>query len=279
MDRNYLQVCFEAFEEVTEKKYGTRFDLRAVENSVAALRNKRPLTYEDLRDFESPDKWSFQKFWVFPPEHHVTRELKRQKFNFWRLPNHEKELIASLLDVFKSIELVSVILRFIRPEHYGIISPPVERILDVRRVGDAVETYLNYLSDLRAVARHYHFDRLADADMALWVLHERCFGSVLDGGTQKAYANDLFILALRAKNLIAHFLPDSSHYPQVAHALLETNRELAAQIAGIAFERMVRQRVPRGNDAKEKKTGDWRRKRLTVFDRDRHLPLQFRAFA
>jgi len=52
-------------------------------------------------------------------------------------------LVAALLEVFKSVELVSIILRFVKPEHYGIISPPVERVLDVQRGSDAVETYLN----------------------------------------------------------------------------------------------------------------------------------------
>lgn len=241
---HYLHTCFAAFRDVTEKKYGTAFDLPAIEASVSPLRNRKPLTYEDLRDFESPSHWWFQKYWVFPPEHHVTAELKRRKFNFWRLPKEEAPLISSLLDVFKSVDLVSIVLRFVRPEHYGILSPPVERVLDVRRGSDAVETYLNYIKDLRAVAQHHGFRRAADADMALWVLHERCFGDLRDDAIQRAYADDLFILRLRAKNLMAHFLRDSS-YPQLAHSLFPTNLELAAQIAGIAFERMVRQREPR----------------------------------
>lgn len=65
---HYLHTCFAAFRDVTEKKYGTPFDLPAIEASVAALRNQKPLTYDDLRDFESPRHWWFQKYWVFPPE-------------------------------------------------------------------------------------------------------------------------------------------------------------------------------------------------------------------
>ncbi|MSO83339.1 MAG: hypothetical protein EXQ53_08605 [Acidobacteria bacterium] len=37
-----------------------------------------------------------------------------------------------LLRVFKSVEAVSVILRFIWPEHYGILSAPVEHLLGTR---------------------------------------------------------------------------------------------------------------------------------------------------
>lgn len=255
MNRNYLSDCLEVFKEVTKKKYGTAQDLAAIELAVAPLRNRRPLTYDDLREFESPRNWEFKTWWVFPPEHHVTAELKKShQFNFWRLPENEQTLIRSLLDVFKSIELVSIILRFVRPEKYGIISPPVERILDVRRGGNAVETYLNYIKDLRAIAEHYGFKRVADADMALWVLHERCFGCAPDEVTRKEYANDLFMREVRAKNLMEQFLADST-FAQLARSLLRTNLAHAGLFAAIAFEQMVRGRVPRrrGWDDKELK--------------------------
>lgn len=237
---HYLHRCFAAFREVTEKKYGTPFDLAAIEETVVVLRSRKLLRYDDLQGFESPAHWWFQKYWVFPPERHVILELERRTFNFWLLPKGEAQLVASLIEVFKSIELVSIILRFVRPEHYGILSPPVERVLAVRRGSNAVETYLNYLRDLRLVTRAYGFQRAADADMALWVLHERCFGDLRDDGIARAYADDRFMLRLRAKNLIAHFLTESS-YAQLAYSLLPTNPDLAAQVAGIAFERMVRQ--------------------------------------
>jgi hypothetical protein len=189
----------------------------------------------------------FQTHWILPPEDHVSRALKYQSFDFRRLPNEEANLIASLLAVFKSIELVSIILRFVKPEHYGIISPPVEKILDVQRGRGAVKTYLNYLRDLRNVRRYYHFERTADADMGLWVLHER-FSSKPDDPIWRSYETDPFMLRLRAKNLMDHFLTNVP-YPDLANSLVETNLKLAAQLAGIAFERMVRRYVPR--DRKE----------------------------
>jgi Domain of unknown function (DUF4145) len=169
--------------------------------------------------------------------------LKDRSFDFRRLPKEEEDLIASLLGVFKSIELVSIILRFVRPKCYGIISPPVEKILDVRRESGAAKTYLNYLRDLREVRRQYHFERTADADMALWVLHER-FSSVPDNPIWRAYETDTFMLRLRAKNLMAHFRSRVSD-PELANALLDTDRKLAAQIAGVAFERKVRRQAAR----------------------------------
>lgn len=146
---------------------------------------------------------------------------------------------------------MSIILRFVRPEHYGIISPPVERILEVRRGSNAVGTYLNYIGDLRKIKEHYHFERVADADMALWVLHERCFGSTLDEATRKEYRNDSFIRELQAKNLMEHFLADST-YAQLARSLLGTDHKFAGQLGGIAFEQMVWGRVPRNKDWNDK---------------------------
>jgi hypothetical protein len=108
--------CFEAFEEVSKEKYCTAQDLAAIEFAVAPLRNRRALTYRDLKDFESPRNWEFKTWWVFPPEQHLTPELQSREFNFQNLPEDEEGVIASLLQVFKSIELVSIILRFVRPE-------------------------------------------------------------------------------------------------------------------------------------------------------------------
>ena len=206
------------------------------------LRDKELLSYSDLVRLESPNHWWFEKFWVFPPEHQISQHLKRRKFNFWTLPKKESEVIASLYEVFRSIELVSIILRFMKPEMYGIISPPVERVLDVRRGSGAKETYINYLEDLRRIKAHYGFSRVADADMALWVVHEKCYGEPRDPEITKAYHSDSFLMELRAKNLMDHFF-DQYTYADLARALSRFRPKLAAQIGGIAFEQMVRERA------------------------------------
>jgi hypothetical protein len=79
--------------------------------------------------------------------------------------------------------------------------------------------------------------------MALWVLHEQ-FASDAAGAVWRAYETDPFMLRLRAKNLMAHFLSRVS-YPELAYGLAEIHPKLAAQIAGIAFERKVRQQAAR----------------------------------
>ena len=187
-----------------------------------AERAQLALPDRDLAYFVAREHWWFEKFWVFPPEETVTPALARVKFDFWNLPRNQERELGKLLDVFKSIELVSIILRFVKPAAYGIISPPVERVLDVRRGSDALETYRNYLDDLREIQRHYRFARAADADMALWVLHERCFGTLRDAETAAAYAGDRFMLRLRAKNLVGHLLAGRS-YAAFADALEASN--------------------------------------------------------
>jgi hypothetical protein len=235
----YLQACLSAFSEVSEKKYGRPFNFRAIEISVGHLRGKKPLTYTDLQYFESSEHWWFKDYWAFPPQDRIVSALKDRRFNFWQLPKKETQTLLDLLDAFKSIELVSIILRFVRPEHYGIISPPVERVLDVRRGSDAGETYLNYTGDLRNIRKAYSLPRVADVDMALWVLHERCFGTLQDSEIKGLYFNDLFMLRLRAKNLVGP-LSQLSH-SQLAQALENVHPDLAGLIACYRFEILIRE--------------------------------------
>jgi len=236
---HYLKACFAAFQEVSRAKYGTPFDLPAIERTVAPLRSLRTLTYQDLQYFEAKEHWWFERFWVFPPEHRITPALEKRTFDLWNLPKNEAEVIPELLDVFKSIELVSIILRFVKPEAYGIISPPVERVLDVRRGSDAVETYRNYLTDLREIARVCAFGRTAHADMALWVLHERCFGEHRDPEVERAWRTDPLFLRLRAKNLVLPLAELS--YPKLAEALHHVKPDLATLVACQALEALIRE--------------------------------------
>jgi hypothetical protein len=238
--KDILKKCIEEYGDISEKKYEMRFDLKAIEEAVRKrkLRSKRTLTYADLQFFEAREHWWFEKFWVFPPAETITSALKAKTFNFWNLPKNEHEIIADLLDVFKSIELVSIILRFINPTYYGIISPPVERVLDVRRGSDAVETYLNYVRNLREIAEHFGFKQAADIDVALWILHEKCFGQFRDREIELAYKNDPVFLRIRAKNLVLP-LANLSRV-RLAEALPREMQDIAALITCKEFEKQIR---------------------------------------
>ena len=47
------------------------------------------------------------------------------------LREREEHIVDQLLGIFRHIEPVSVVMRFIKPDDYGILSYPVEKILEV----------------------------------------------------------------------------------------------------------------------------------------------------
>ena len=236
---NYLRRCLQEFPEICRLKYGVVFDLASVEEKVKHLRRRTPLTYADLRYFESPEHWWFQRFWVFPPREQIEPALQKEMFDFWNLPDsHEAETIRRLLHIFKSIELVSIILRFIRPEHYSIYSSPIQHMLDMRHGRDLVETYMAYLDNLREIKKHHRFDRVADLDMALWVLHEKCYGRYRSQETIDAYRDDDFMLQLRVSNLVAPLAALSE--AKLAKALIAAKPDVASLIACHYFEKLLR---------------------------------------
>jgi hypothetical protein len=235
---SYLQKCLHEFPAMCRLKYGVEFDFASVEKKAAHLRCRTPLTCADLKIFESTADW-FQRFWVFPPRDRIEPALAKEEFDFWNLPgSNEEETIRKLLYIFKSIELASIILRFIRPEHYSIYSAPIQHMLDIRHGKDLVETYSAYLGNIREIKKHYGFARVADVDMALWVLHEKCFGRFQDPEFSQAYRADEFMLRLRVNNLVAPLVEFSE--AKLARALLVVKPDMAVVIACHYFEILIR---------------------------------------
>ncbi len=250
MPDHYLARCLKQFEEVSRTKYdGKSFNLEAIEDDVRTLRQaRRKLRVSDLESFRNKDHWWFERYWVLPSSADVDLHLKDKTFDFHQLSKNnedthkERAVISDLLSAFRSIELVSIILRFIRPESFGILSPPVERVLDVRRGSDAIETYINYLRDLRKIRDHYEgLPRAADADKALWVLHEKCFPEPPEDPAMKhEYERDAFMQRLRAANLVAPL--EGLSLPRLAEALETVRNDLAGLVGCYAFEDGVRRR-------------------------------------
>ena len=149
-----------------------------------------------------------------------------------------------------------MVLRFVLPKHYGIVSPPVEKILGIgpkRRQNDRYRQYVDSLRKLRCCRK---FQTAAEVDMALWALQV----GVLDGGLLKrhgehggkaaeidrAFKKDVRLRQLRARNLIKPLFGELSKL-QLAEALLPTDKEIAAQLAGIEFEQLIRRRSERNS--------------------------------
>ena len=253
MAKHYLQVCLEQFPDVSKQRWerGRTFDLEAIEEKVKDLQTKEVSVselHERFSDYLNNDKfWWFSQYWLFPSLEYLSQKDKEQTFRFPERPreienkNEEKELIQNLLKAFRQIELVSIMLRFICPESFGILSPPVEHVLNLRRGTNAVATYRNYLKDIRKIRDSYALHTAAKTDMALWVLEHRCYGelNLKNGNIKEEFQKDEFMLQLRAKNLAEAFTDLT--WAQLAIALYNVKNDLAAVVGSYALEKNVKE--------------------------------------
>lgn len=237
-----LQACLLDFKKTGFNRHDKDPDLHAIELAGEGLREKYPVTFEDIRKLLNTAKnhWWFAEYWDVPRNEDESLALQ---FPFCDLDKeNEGKAIQELLNDFKHIELVSIVLRFVRPDQYGILSPPVQRILNVSWGSDAVETYVNYLQNLRKIREKVGFSRVADADMALWVLHAKVFGGEPGGREfREYYDNDDDLLKLRAENIMGPFqkLP----LLPLAKAMESKQSDLAAVTACYLLEIALREKA------------------------------------
>ena len=261
---DYLHDCLALHGQLAEIRYGRGQNLFEIENEIAGVRSRRKLAYGDVEAIRNSRIWNADKFGYWPSRSEVESALESQEWKFQALPDGEDTAIEKLLAVFHQIELVSVILRFAAPEHYGIMSPPVEKVLGIGPFRRHSEKYRAYLKNLREIrdAKDY-FRSAAEVDMALWVLQV----GVLDGGLlqrrslsdkdceylreeceslRRGFENDSKLREIRVGNLARQFFVDDGNAVcrlsrvALSEALLLTDFVLAGQIAGIEFERILR---------------------------------------
>jgi hypothetical protein len=134
----------------------------------------RHLPYRMIKKLTRREHWNFDEFWMIPGWWRYRKHIRQTRGLFRDLPENERYAISVLYGIFKNIEVVSIILRFIDPDNYGIISPPVRCALGMKARDNYVDEHLDYLSALRMYALEYGFERAADADVALWALVEKC---------------------------------------------------------------------------------------------------------
>ena len=255
---DYLHYCLALHGELTEIRYGRLQNLFKIEDEIANVRSCRQLTYDDVEAIRNSKTWNADQFGYWPSRSEVESALESKEWKFQALPDGEDEAIEELLAVFHQIELVSVILRFAVPEHYGIMSPPVERVLGIGPFRRHSEKYRAYLKNLREIRDAKDFRSAAGVDMALWVLQI----GVLDDdllkrsrpgedfeSLRRGFANDSKLREIRVGNLARQFLSDDENAVcrlsrvALSEALLPTDFVLAGQIAGIEFERILRERT------------------------------------
>lgn len=237
-----LEACLHDFKKTGFSRHGKNPDLPAIELAGEELREKYPITFEDVRKLLNIAKehWWFAEYWDLPHNEEGSLALP---FRFCDLEEeNEKQAIQELLNDLKHIELASIVLRFVRPDQYGILSPPVQRILNVGWGSDAAETYVNYLYNLREIRKKIGFSRAADVDMALWVLHAKVFGGEPGGREfREYYDNDEDILKIRAENILGPF--QKIPLLPLAKAMERKQSNLAAVAACYLFEIAVREKA------------------------------------
>ena len=239
---DYLHVCAARHRELMEKLTGKPQDLDAIERAVAGVRSKRGLTYATVQAIvESPNFAAGRRFWTWPSRADIEAGLHGQEIDLWNLPKNERVLLKKLRGVFKTFEAVSVILRFLVPVHYGILSTPVEHLLGIQPSAESIDRYLNYVKDLRTIRDKRKLETAARVDQALWTLQIGVYGGRLDDveDLKKAHAKDALLRSIRVKNLADALFEPMSRL-DLAESLIPHRLELAGQLAALEFERAVR---------------------------------------
>jgi len=205
---NYLQDCLNDFERVSKRRFGDECDLDKIERRVACLRSGKVSLVELIAKFKEcseEERW-MRAYWLLPPVDDLSEHEKSRTFSFHQFSGkHERKKIQELLDMVRQIELVSLILRFIRPDEYGILTPPVASILRLPSADNAVDTYRDYLRNIRKIRDHgvYGFGSAAEVDKALWVLSQKCAdGEFKEPKIRRAFEGDDFMLRLRTGNMV-----------------------------------------------------------------------------
>jgi len=143
--------------------------MNAIVRKFKHVRRENSLSQGDLMLLRDAEEWDYKKFW---PDPAAIVSLRKPIEGCFMLGCEGRErAVRMLYERFQHIEVVSIVLRFVDPENYGIISPPVEKFLALQPQDNHVKYYLTYLDALKEISCYYERPKkLADVDMALWCL-------------------------------------------------------------------------------------------------------------
>ena len=248
---DYLRRCLELFGSVTEIRYGKRQRLEEVEREVESRLAVDAELWDVVYTIYNTPHFDAG---VFGPLHvdQIEADLKQSADGKWQeLPDHK--LIDVLYGAFRQIEPVSVVMRFVYPRRFGIMSSPVSTLVCVRPKR-AKAMYWAYVDSLREIGHFYGFERAADVEMALWALQvgvlEKRLPAEQRAPLKDEYENDRQLPRLVTRNLTKQLFSENGEL-DVAEALLDTKPALAGAIAGIEFEQLVNKRVGDGGEGVE----------------------------
>ena len=227
------------FEEVGIHKYGGTLDFSSLEGIMEPIRKgKEEFSLKHIKAVEKD--FDFLKWWKMPEV--SVEELEKLKGIFFDLKAKDSEVIEKLFEIFKNIEIVSIFLRLINPYSYGILSAPVENILNVRGPSQ-VTRYLNYLDNLTELKEEYEFERIADVDMALWalacILNERWLKSKYTEIVESFSLEINRVKKIAIRNALLEIEREELRYLEMAELFLEIDVEISGFLAGKKLELLV----------------------------------------
>jgi len=168
------------FRDVSKKRYKKAVDFSSLNGELSKLRTGGCLSYEHLKMIADPNIWPFENWWRWPDRRQIRADLKKTKDLFIGLDGlsdiheerieEEKRIFNILYSIFKHIELVSIILRFIDEENFAIYSPPVVHAVNSERGDSYTGEYINYLREIRKYKSIYGLEKAAYVDMFFWAI-------------------------------------------------------------------------------------------------------------
>ncbi len=242
-----LKKLFYMFPRISEKALG-KPNLSGLEAEFKALaRGEEEFSikhFEILKDVNQK-YWRFLYWWSIPELDDKDIDKLKKYFSFPR-PDTET-MVKEVCKILKNVEVCSCLLRFVDPVKYGILSPPVENLLNITGKTNP-EKYLNYLEALEKLKHEYNFSRNADVDMALWTLSHilnspelRYSDKEIQSIVDAYYAKPNLIKRIAARNALKQLLErKEEEYLNIADMFVENDHTISAFIAGREIERWLR---------------------------------------
>ncbi len=122
---NYLQDCLALLPKMTYALFGQEYDMDRIVTKLKNVGRKDTLSQDDLMLLRDATEWDYKKFW---PDPSAMVSLRKPIEGCFKLGWEGRETaVRRLYERFQHIEVVSIVLRFVDPKNYGIISPPVKK--------------------------------------------------------------------------------------------------------------------------------------------------------
>src|ERR1019366_517263 len=225
-----LKFYLDGFAEVCKQKFGRTYTFRALEKKFEPLcTGNRWLAAKDVLNIFDPTATPFGLYWPRPNEKELDQILKKSRLVLGPSPVDSRELVRRALGVLQSIGMVSLVLRFVHPDRYGVFSTPIMNLLQVHRPR-TIDLYIAYCDELRAWKEHFRLESVAETETALWTYHELVAGETHASEISTSHAEfdaDVWIQRRRVAQVLRRIL-------------VEEEPKLAGKIAGEEYERLLR---------------------------------------